>query len=117
MVLSVKPCRGRAAAPTEGDALTKKKLTIEETAALEALQGVDVPDQIRNNMALFLRLVRKVLEEADQDLRAIFDVLLFDAILMNDDANENPEEHEAFEDMASIITCLLYTSPSPRDCS
>ena len=106
MVLSVKPCRGRAAAPTEGDALTKKKLTIEETAALEALQGVDVPDQIRNNMALFLRLVRKVLEEADQDLRAIFDVLLFDAILMNDDANENPEEHEAFEDMASIITEL-----------
>ena len=76
--------------------MTKKKLTIEETAALEALQGVDVPDQIRNNMALFLRLVRKVLEEADQDLRAIFDVLLFDAILMNDDANENPEEHEAF---------------------
>ena len=86
--------------------MTKKKLTIEETAALEALQGVDVPDQIRNNMALFLRLVRKVLEEADQDLRAIFDVLLFDAILMNDDANENPEEHEAFEDMASIITEL-----------
>ena len=86
--------------------MTKKKLTVEETAALEALQGVDVPDQIRNNMALFLRLVRKVLEEADQDLRAIFDVLLFDAILMNDDANENPEEHEAFEDMASIITEL-----------
>ena len=86
--------------------MTKKKLTVEETAALEALQGVDVPDQIRNNMALFLRLVRKVLEEADQDLRAIFDVLLFDAILMNDDADENPEEHEAFEDMASIITEL-----------
>ncbi len=86
--------------------MTKKKLTIEETAALEALQGVDVPDQIRNNMALFLRLVRKVLEEADQDLRAIFDVLLFDAIFLTDDANENPEEHEAFEDMASIITEL-----------
>ena len=49
MVLSVKPCRGGAAAPTEGDVLTKKKLSIEETAALEALQGVDVPEQIRDN--------------------------------------------------------------------
>ena len=86
--------------------MTKKKLSIEETAALEALQGVDVPDQIRNNMALFLRLVRKVLEEADQDLRAIFDVLLFDAISMNDETDESPAEHEAFEDMASIITEL-----------
>ncbi len=87
----------------EGDALTKTKLTIEEEAALGALQGVDVPEQIRNNMALFLRLVRKVLEEADQDLRAIFDVLLFDAIAMNDDADESEAEHEAFEDMADII--------------
>ena len=86
--------------------MTKKKLSIEETAALEALQGVDVPEQIRDNMALFLRLVRKVLEEADQDLRAIFDVLLFDAISMNDDTDESPAEHEAFEDMASIITEL-----------
>ncbi len=89
--------------PMEGDALTKTKLTIEEEAALGALQGVDVPEQIRNNMALFLRLVRKVLEEADQDLRAIFDVLLFDAIAMNDDTDESEAEHEAFEDMADII--------------
>lgn len=84
-----------------------KKLTVEEVAALEALQGVDVPEQIRDNMALFLRLVRKVLEEADQDLRAIFDVLLWDAIVMNeDDAADTEHEREAFSDMSDIITEL-----------
>ena len=87
--------------------MAEKKLTVEEVAALEALQGVDVPEQIRNNMALFLRLVRKVLEEADQDLRAIFDVLLNDAITMHyDETGGTPKEREAFEDMASIIDQL-----------
>ena len=87
--------------------MAEKKLTVEEVAALDALQGVDVPEQIRNNMALFLRLVRKVLEEADQDLRAIFDVLLNDAITMHyDETGGTPKEREAFEDMASIIDQL-----------
>ena len=37
---------------------------LEMARALEVLQGVDVPDSLRGNMALFLRLVRRVLDES-----------------------------------------------------
>ena len=37
----------------------------EMTQALQALRHVDVPDTLRDNLALFLRLVRKVLDEYD----------------------------------------------------
>ena len=57
--------------------------TEEATSALQALQGVDVPDALRDNMALFLRLVRKVLDEYDHKLREVFDQLLDQAIRAN----------------------------------
>ena len=57
--------------------------TEELTSALRALQGVDVPDVLRDNMALFLRLVRKVLDEYDHKLREVFDQLLDQAIRAN----------------------------------
>ncbi len=48
--------------------------------ARSALALVDVPEELRDNLALFLRLVRKVLAENDPDLLATFDLLLGDAI-------------------------------------
>ena len=55
----------------------------EMARALEALQEVNVPDALRNDMALFLRLVRRVLDEYDHQLRATFDRLLAHAIAAN----------------------------------
>ena len=52
----------------------------EAEQARSALALVDVPEELRDNLALFLRLVRKVLVENDPDLLATFDLLLGDAI-------------------------------------
>ena len=52
----------------------------EAEQAKSALALVDVPEELRDNLALFLRLVRKVLKENDPDLLATFDLLLGDAI-------------------------------------
>ena len=50
----------------------------EAEQAKSALALVDVPEELRDNLALFLRLVRKVLKENDPDLLATFDLLLGD---------------------------------------
>lgn len=52
----------------------------EAERAKSALALVDVPEELRDNLALFLRLVRKVLMENDPDLLSTFDLLLGDAI-------------------------------------
>ncbi len=80
---------------------------VEEQAAKAALSAVDVPESIRDNMALFLRLVRKVLEESDPELRATFDVLLDDAIKASyDEGGTTEEATEAFSDLARVINGL-----------
>ena len=61
----------------EGRALVRAS---EAEQAKSALALVDVPEELRDNLALFLRLVRKVLKENDPDLLATFDLLLGDAI-------------------------------------
>jgi phosphoenolpyruvate carboxylase len=55
-------------------------LNQEEVEARAALATVNVPDELRENLTLFLRLVRKVLKEYDPDLRHTFDELLGYAI-------------------------------------
>ena len=58
-------------------------------------------------MTLFLRLVRKVLEEFDPELRATFDVLLADAVRANaDEAGSTDDERAAFADLERIIDGL-----------
>ncbi|OUO33445.1 phosphoenolpyruvate carboxylase [Olsenella sp. An293] len=58
-------------------------------------------------MALFLRLVRKVLEEFDPSLRATFDVLLADAVRASaDEASETDDERAAFSELERIIDGL-----------
>ncbi|MCI6547696.1 MAG: phosphoenolpyruvate carboxylase [Coriobacteriaceae bacterium] len=52
----------------------------EAERARSILALVDVPEELRDNLALFLRLVRKVLMENDPGLLSTFDLLLGDAI-------------------------------------
>ena len=77
---------------------------VETVAARVTLAEVDLPEKIRDNLALFLRLVRKVLEEYDPSLRSAFDALLTDAIAANaDDGEETQDESEAFVRLVSSI--------------
>ena len=83
--------------------------TAEDARAL--LAGVDVPETIADNMALFLRLVRKVLDEFSPSLRETFDTLLADAIRANEDeSGEDAEAHAAsgaaFADLERVIEGL-----------
>jgi phosphoenolpyruvate carboxylase len=76
-------------------------------AAKQTLSGVDVPESIGENMALFLRLVRKVLEECDPEMRSTFDVLLADAIEANsEEAVSSGRDREAFERLEATIDDL-----------
>ena len=71
------------------------------------IPALNVPGSIAENMALFLRLVRKVLEEFDPKLRATFDVLLADAMRANaDEASETADESAAFAELEDIVAHL-----------
>ena len=65
-------------------------------SANEVVSRLDVPDQLRDNLAFFLRLVRKVLEERDPQVRAVFDKLLMDGILFNTQGLPEEEAQKAF---------------------
>lgn len=70
---------------------------VELAAAAGMLSGVDVPDSIRENMTLFLHLVRTVLREFDPHLRDAFDAILRDSVLAVAPAaaDGNAPSHEA----------------------
>lgn len=71
------------------------------------IPALNVPESIAEHMELFLRLVRKVLEEFDPGLRSTFDVLLADAIRANaDEAAETEDERAAFAELERIIDGL-----------
>ena len=50
----------------------------------EPLAEIDIPESLRDNLALFLRLERKVLKEYDPEICQLFDTLLSDAIKANE---------------------------------
>ena len=84
--------------------------TAEEAAELAQaatmLTGVDVPDSIRANMTLFLRLVRKVLKEYDPSLRDEFDHILHDSLIATrseTEGDDGQEGKDAFDDCVSTI--------------
>lgn len=80
---------------------------IERAAARAALSEVDIPDELMENMALFLRLVRKVIMEYDPELRKTFDALLADSIRANaKDSLGEESSQQAFEDAVKIIDSL-----------
>ena len=79
---------------------------LEMARALEVLQGVDVPDSLRGNMALFLRLVRRVLDEYDHSLRVTFDRLLEHAIAANAEAADATSVERAYLATAALVDDL-----------
>lgn len=74
--------------------------------ALAALEGIAVPDSLRNNMALFLRLVRRVLDEYDHDLCETFDRLLAHAIAANVEAADAAAVEEAYLAATALVDDL-----------
>ena len=53
-------------------------------AAATPLAEIDIPESLRANLALFLRLERRVLSEYDPDVRQLFDTLLTSVIAANE---------------------------------
>lgn len=56
----------------------------EARAAVEALGEINIPSELRDHLALFVRLERKVLREYDEDICNIFDKLLASVITANE---------------------------------
>ena len=78
----------------------------ETILAQQALQGVDVPDSLRDNLALFLRLVRRVLDEYSHELRQTFDHLLSHAIAANAESAPMQAREQAFLAAAALVDDL-----------
>ena len=107
LAFAAAPAVAPASTPEVEKSALPASALVEETAAKATLSAVDVPESIRDNMALFLRLVRKVLEESDPEMRATFDVLLDDAIKASYDEDGATEEAtEAFADLERVIDGL-----------
>ena len=80
---------------------------VQAPVATDIMPALNVPESIAENLDLFLRLVRKVLEEFDPGLLETFDVLLSDAFRANaDEAAETPDERAAFDELERTIDGL-----------
>ena len=60
--------------------------TVAETKDLQGtpLSEIDIPESLRDNLALFLRLERRVLKEYDEEICRLFDELLASVIIANE---------------------------------
>ena len=80
---------------------------VHATDLSDTMPALNVPESIAENMDLFLRLVRKVLDEFDPGLLETFDVLLSDAFRANaDEAAETDDERAAFAELERTIDGL-----------
>lgn len=64
-------------------------------SAYSVFEQVNIPNQLKENLALFLYLVRKVISEYDEDLCKTFDTLLSDFIKANNQNSSYDEEKKA----------------------
>ena len=71
--------------------------------AASTLSEFDIPSDLKQNMVLFLRLTREVIDEYDEDLSDTFDALLADAIRANRAGDDAEGEDAAFADAVRII--------------
>ena len=80
---------------------------VHAVSTLDIMPALKVPQSIADNLDLFLRLVRTVLEEFDPGLLETFDVLLSDAFRANaDEAAETDDERVAFAELERTIDGL-----------
>ena len=85
----------------------------EQAAARKTVSGVDIPDDLKENLALFLRLGRKVLTEYNPEVRNTFDRLLEDSIAVNtkveggeNEVVEDPQIKASFKEAVDTIDGL-----------
>ena len=98
-------CLKRNRTTGKGAALAEKN--VHAAGSPDTMPTLNVPDSIAENMDLFLRLVRKVLDEFDPGLLETFDVLLSDAFRANaDEAAETQDELAAFAELERTIDAL-----------
>ena len=76
-------------------------------SAIEAITEIDIPEPLRDNLALFLRLERRVLKEYDSAICAIFDQLLNSVI----HANEGDPGKEAAGEPTDVEGVPLGSEP------
>ena len=86
----------------------------EARAAVEALGEINIPAELRDHLALFVRLERKVLREYDENICNIFDKLLASVIAANEG---NPGEEAAGDptNEQGIPTTQSATADAFRD--
>ena len=98
-------CLKRNRTTGKGAALAEKNA--HAAGSPDTMPTLNVPESIAENMDLFLRLVRKVLDEFDPGLLETFDVLLSDAFRANaDEAAETQDELAAFAELERTIDAL-----------
>ena len=78
----------------------------ETQVATNDLSEVVIPDVLRENMALFLGLVRRVLSEYSEELRATFDTILSYMLDACAEDTNSEEIDKSFEDTLATITKL-----------
>jgi phosphoenolpyruvate carboxylase len=78
----------------------------EKDRVVKALAGVDVPDQIKQNMVFFLDLVSTVVGEYDPDLRKTFDELLIGEVDLENGSLTKEQIEEVFSETVKIIDSL-----------
>ncbi len=87
----------------------ERAIAQETQAATQELSYVVIPEVLRENMALFLGLLRRVLSEYDPALRQSFDALLS---CMLDTAAEDADPHvitASFEEACTMVDALDLT--------
>ena len=84
----------------KGEVRSRREL--EQAEARATLSLANIPSELLENMALFLRLVRTVLSEYDDDVRKTFDQLLADSIASASKVDQTKDE-VAFHDAIDLI--------------
>lgn len=122
LVADVKQCA--SCADAAGQDATKQWVETMTAAASAAgpLSEIEIPESLRDNLALFLRLERQILKEYDPEVCSLFDVLLGGVIKANEgnpgaDAASEPTDEQgvptpacegsrAFGDAVKLIDAL-----------
>ena len=88
------------------EAQAQRNASNERAAAASALSEVRIPQELRHNMELFLRLTRRVLKEYDSKLCSSFDLLLEYMVHANDEDISETDKDEAYTQAVRLIDKL-----------
>ena len=102
-----------AAGPSEPERVRRID-TDEARAAMETLGDIDIPGQLRDHLALFLRLERRVLREYDADICDVFDKLVSASIRANE-GDPGAEAADEQADAQGIPTTRSATADAFRE--